>query len=88
LADVRIEAPDNFLGQSTEERIKSGIVYGCAALLEGTLQRIETVIGEKPTVVATGGFASLVFRHCNLNAIYDELLITEGLALIYRMNRA
>lgn len=88
LPEVRIEAPDNFLGQSTEERIKSGIVYGCAALLEGTLQRIETVIGEKPTVVATGGFASLVFRYCNLNAIYDELLITEGLALIYSMNRA
>lgn len=88
LHEVRIEAPNNFLGQSTDERIKSGIVYGSAALLEGTLKRIETVIGEKPTVVATGGFASLVFQNCNINAIYDELLITEGLALIYRMNRA
>ena len=88
LSEVRIEAPENFLGQSTDERIKSGIVYGSAALLEGALQRIEAVIGEKPTVVTTGGFASLVLQYCNINAICDEHLITEGLALIYRMNRA
>lgn len=87
LPEVCIEPPKNFLGQTTEERIKSGIVYGSAAMLEGALQRIEAVIGEKPTVVTTGGFASLVLQHCNINAIYDERLITEGLAIIYRMNR-
>ena len=87
LPEVRIEAPDSILGQNTDERIKSGIIYGSAALIDGTMQRIEALLGEKPTAVATGGFAPLILPHCNSEVHYEELLILEGLARIYRMNR-
>ena len=35
--------------------MKSGIVYGSAAMLDGMIARVTRELGEKPTVVATGG---------------------------------
>ena len=43
-------------------------------------------LGEKLTVVATGGLGRAVISHCKHEIIYDEDLIIKGLIIIYYRN--
>jgi type III pantothenate kinase len=66
--------------------MQSGLVFGTAAMLDGLLLRIEKELGEKPTVVATGGLSKEIICHCNSNIIYNENLLLDGLRVIYEKN--
>ena len=43
--------------------MKSGILYGNAAALDGIIDRIEEELGQKVTVIATGGMSSKKLFH-------------------------
>lgn len=88
LDNVVLEAPDGLLGQNTSERIKNGIIFGNASLIDGVISKIEMELGEMPSVVATGGFMPLILPHCKRSMVYDEMLIPRGLSIIYNMNRS
>lgn len=49
--------------------------------------RIEEELGEKATVVATGGLAKKIVPHCKRKVILDEELLLRGLLYIYEKNR-
>lgn len=86
LTSINIEAPDKVIGTNTVNCMKSGLVYGTAAMLDGLLKRIESELGEKAAVVATGGLAREIITHCEHNIIYDENLLLDGLREIYKNN--
>jgi len=86
LPSIPIEAPRSVIGANTVECMQSGLVYGTAAMIDGLLERIEDELGEKPTVVATGGLSKQIIEHCKTNIIYDENLLLEGLKAIYEKN--
>lgn len=87
LPGISLEAPPSVIGRGTVDCMQSGIIYGCAAMLEGMLARIEDQLGEKPTVVVTGEWTEPVLPHCHLpDAIRDENLSLRGLGLIYQRN--
>lgn len=86
LSSIPIEAPKSVIGANTTESMQSGLVYGTAAMLDGILQKITEELGEKPTVVATGGLSKEIITHCETNIIYNENLLLEGLRVIYEKN--
>ncbi len=83
LPRVEIRKPETVIGNSTVGSIQSGIFYGYIGLTEGILSRMILELGEKPQVVATGGFAHLIAENCALIETVDENLMLEGLRLIY-----
>ena len=86
LSSIPIEAPKSVIGANTTESMQSGLVYGTAAMLDGLLEKITDELGEKPTVVATGGLSREVIVHCKNNIIYNENLLLDGLRVIYEKN--
>ena len=55
LPQIDISAPSKIIGRNTIDAMKCGSVIGTAAMLEGLVARFEKELGEKATVVVTGG---------------------------------
>lgn len=87
LPSIDINAPKSVIGSNTVDCMKSGLIYGTAAMLDGLLDRISEELGEVPTVVATGGLSKDIIIHCKNNIIYNSNLLLDGLREIYEKNR-
>jgi type III pantothenate kinase len=87
LPRVQLTHPKHVIGTNTVTAIQSGIVYGYASLVEGMLERIEKELGEKATVVATGGYAELIARETKAIDKVNLDLTLIGLRLIYEINQ-
>lgn len=87
LPRIRVEAPDKVIGTNTTDSMKSGVVFGTAAMLDGMCTRIEEELGTAATVVVTGGLGKEIAHHCRHQAVYDGRLLLDGLRLIYAKNR-
>lgn len=84
---VGIEAPKSVIGSNTIDCMKSGLILGAAAMLDGLIDRMETELGGSASVVATGGLAREVIPHCRREIQVDENLLLDGLKRIYEKNR-
>ena len=62
-------------------------VGGIACMIDGMVERDEEELGEKATIVATGGYASLIAPLCRRELIVDPDLVLEGLHIIYKKNQ-
>jgi type III pantothenate kinase len=80
------DVPEKVIGTNTVDCLKSGILYSNAAGIDGIVERIEDELGEKCTVVSTGGLAGLITPLCKRKVIYDDDLLLKGLMLIYKKN--
>lgn len=88
LPDISLQHPKALIGKTTEDCMRSGIVYGTAGMLDGIIDRIrEEFPGQKTSVVATGGNAPVIVRYCRNPIIYDKYLLMDGLWTIYQKNR-
>jgi len=87
LSQIDISAPSKIIGKNTVEAMKCGSVVGTAAMLEGMVSRFEEELGEKATVVITGGLGRAVAKAARIDAIVDDNLPIEGLRIIYDKNR-
>ncbi len=87
LSGISIDAPKHIIGKNTVECMKSGVLYSSAAALDGIIDRIEEELGEKTTVIATGGLAKKIVSHCRKEIILDEELLLKGLLIIYEKNK-
>jgi type III pantothenate kinase len=86
LVKVDLVAPSRPIGKSTVESMRSGIVFGTVALVDGMVVRMKEEIGADTTVLATGGLATLVFP---LSEQIDEivpLLTLDGLRIVHELN--
>lgn len=83
LPRVEIAKPVSVIGDSTVKSIQAGIFFGYIGLVEGILQRMIQESGERPRIIATGGFARLIAESCALIEIVDENLMLDGLRMIY-----
>ena len=66
--------------------MRSGVLCGAAAMVDGMLERIEEELGEKATVIATGGIAPMIVPLCGREILLEENLLLKGLEIIYRKN--
>ncbi len=86
LPAISIESPSDVIGTNTADCMRSGLVLGTAAMLDGMIDRIFTSLGSEATVVATGGLSREIITHCQHSIIYNENLLLDGLRLIYEKN--
>jgi type III pantothenate kinase len=88
LPRVELSTPKHVIGRNTVDAIQSGLLYGTAAEVDGTVERIQKELGGSATVVATGGLAGIVVPLCASIDHEDPWLTLEGLRLVYDKNTA
>ncbi len=86
LPGLQLSEPKQAIGKNTIECMRSGIMLGNACMIDGMVERMEEELGQKATVVATGGIAKFVVPMCRRPVIYDKDLLIKGLAALYRDN--
>ena len=93
LPRIKLVAPKAVVGRSTVEAIRSGLVYGYVAMVEGMVQRIKSsVVRRLPRatsrgpssikVIATGGLAPLICKYTKVIDRIDQKLTLKGLKII------
>ena len=87
LQGISLEPPRQMIGKNTIDGMKSGIINGNAAVVDGMIDRIEEEIGKKATAVATGGLAKAIVPYCRRKVILDDNLLLKGLLIIYNKNK-
>ncbi len=88
LPSISLRAPKTLIGKTTEECMRSGIVYGTAAMLDGIIDRIRAEFpGKTLSVAATGGSAPFIVKYCRNPIVYDKTLLMKGLWAIYQRNK-
>lgn len=86
LPQISLEAPKSVVGKNTVDCMRSGVVFGNAAMLDGMIDRFNEASGETLKVYATGGLAKTIVKHCRHDIILDEDLILKGLYVLYKKN--
>ena len=87
LPAISLEAPKKAIGRNTGDCMRSGLMMGHAAMLDGMIDRMEEELGAPVTVVATGGIARFVIPMCRRTMIYDRDLLLKGLRILYENNQ-
>ena len=57
-------------------------------MLDGLIDKFEGELGEKATVVVTGGLGQVIAEQCSHEMIIDNNLLLDGLKIIYDKNQA
>ncbi len=88
LPDISVATPKHVVGKNTQDSMRSGVLYGHAAMLDGMISRIGEELGEDAlTVVCTGGLAETVLPYCRTKSVYRPDLTLKGLYLIAQKNK-
>ena len=87
LPAISLEAPKKAIGRNTIDCMRSGLMMGTAAMLDGMIERMEDELGSSATVVATGGIVRYVIPMCRRQMIYDKDLLLKGLSILYENNK-
>lgn len=86
LPQISLEAPKSALGKNTADCMRSGVVFGNAAMIDGMIDRFNAEMGENLPVIATGGISGAIVKYCNHNITLDEDLVLKGLNILYKKN--
>ena len=86
LPGLQLDQPKKAIGRNTIDCMRSGIMLGAACMLDGLVERMEEELGQKTTVVITGGIAKFIAPLCRREMIYDKDLLVKGLVALYREN--
>lgn len=86
LPQIEIVAPKSAIGTNTVDCMRSGTVFGTAAMLDGLVKRFEKELGEKANVIITGGLGGVIARYCESDVTVDKNLLIDGLRIIYEKN--
>ena len=88
LPDVSILPPKKVVGSNTVDCMRSGAVYGTAAMIDGMIERMEAELGYPCKVIATGGLAKNIIPCCKRKDILlDRDLLLRGLWTLFEKNR-
>ena len=90
LRKVELIKPKSVIGKNTVEALQSGTIFGFAGQVDGLVSRIsdelEAQFDERPTVIATGGLAPLIFGVAETLDEHEPDLTLIGLRLIHERN--
>lgn len=94
LPRVEIVKPPQVIGRDTVSHIRAGLTYGYADLVDGLIDRIAAEMAadsasghdQRPTVIATGGFAPIIAELAKRIDHVDAFLTLKGLRAIYARN--
>lgn len=83
LPEVDLELPEQVIGRDTMHAIQSGILYGYLGLVKEILTRMETELGARYYIIATGGMSSQLPLENEIDLI-DKRLTLDGIRLLYQ----
>jgi type III pantothenate kinase len=86
LPRIDLSAPRSLIGKTTIDAIRSGIVYGYAAQVDGIVGRLREELGDDAATIATGGLAHVIIPFTTSIDSIDDLLTLTGLRLLYERN--
>ena len=72
LPQISLVPPKKLLGTNTIDCMRSGIIYGNAAMLDGMIDRIGDEVKSEITIVATGGLSRSIIPYCRHDVILDD----------------
>ena len=84
---ISLGMPDKVIGKNTIDCMRSGIMYGSAAMLDGIIDLMEQELKATPSLVATGGLAKIVTPLCRHSISYEDDLLLKGLLILYNKNK-
>jgi type III pantothenate kinase len=84
LPEVELAKPYNVIAETTETAIQSGIVYGHIEMVKGLLRRVADELGDKPKIIATGGWAEMLAGEIGQIDTVEQDLLLIGLNLIVK----
>ena len=87
LPGISLDKPKNVIGKNTVDCMRSGMMYGTAAMIDGVVERIEEELGHRCTLVATGGMAQFITPLCRREIILEKDLLLNGLGILYEKNK-
>ena len=88
LPGINLDRPGKIIAKNTVDSMRSGIMYGTAAMLDGVIDRMQEELGHPSTIVATGGVAPYVIPLCRHKITLERDLLLRGLNVIYKMNKS
>lgn len=87
LPGISLDKPKHVIGKNTVDCMRSGTMYGTAAMIDGLVERMEAELGHKATLIATGGMAQFIIPLCKREIILDKNLLLKGLNILYKKNK-
>jgi type III pantothenate kinase len=87
LPGISLDQPKQVIGKNTVDCMRSGTMYGNAAMIDGLVERMEEELGHKSTIIATGGLARFITPLCKRDIIVEKDLLLKGLNLLYKKNK-
>ena len=87
LPGISLDKPKAVIGKNTVDCMRSGMMYGTAAMLDGIIERMEEEMGHSATVIATGGMVQFITPLCRRKIILEKDLLLKGLNIIYKKNK-
>ncbi len=57
IPEIRLDIPSTVLGRDTVSSIRAGVIYGFVGQLRSIVEQVESELGQKLVVIATGGFS-------------------------------
>jgi type III pantothenate kinase len=82
LPKIELKAPQSVIGRDTIEAMRSGLVFGYVAMVEGMVERMRLATRDsRLKVIATGGLAQLICKYTDVIDIIDDKLTLKGLRL-------
>ena len=87
LPAISLDKPKSVIGKNTVDCMRSGMMYGTAAMIDGLVERIEEELGHKAIIIATGGLAQFITPLCKREIILEKDLLLKGLNIIYKKNK-
>ena len=87
LTGISLDQPKQVIGKNTVDCMRSGTMFGNAAMIDGLVDRIEEELGHSSTLIATGGLAQFITPLCKREIIVEKDLLLKGLNIIYKKNK-
>jgi len=87
LPQVSLEAPSSIIGKNTADSMKSGVVFGNAALIDGMIDRFREETNLPLKIIATGGLSATITKYCKHDITLDENMVLKGLNIIFKKNK-
>ena len=78
--------PQKAIGANTVDAIKSGLLWGYGAMVDGLIKKLTAEFPGDPQIIATGGMSELIATYTESIQIVDPMLTLKGLHILYEKN--